>query len=190
MRTATDALRSVKRYTALALGDAWEVRLSSEKGVFNRPFATVIQVPTLEYIVESPIRVKVQTVYQIGALPMPAATADLSQFTALDVAEQLFTAFGGPGVGMGFPYRIPLYDYASTPTTGPDAFADEDDRDPRDYLKMEAPASLQVTQNPDDETLWSITANIRMSWLRSAAVPSTAAITANVTAEANEHDGD
>lgn len=41
MRTSGDALRSIKRYTAHALGPAWEVRLWEEDGTFKRPFARV-----------------------------------------------------------------------------------------------------------------------------------------------------
>ena len=44
MRTRADALRSMKRYVALALGDAWEVRLFDEPGTFDRPLALVAQV--------------------------------------------------------------------------------------------------------------------------------------------------
>ena len=48
-RTSTDALRSLKRYAAIAFGDAWEVRLSREEGAFERPFARVWQVAGTTY---------------------------------------------------------------------------------------------------------------------------------------------
>jgi hypothetical protein len=44
VRTRADALRSMKRYVALALGDPWEVRLYDEPGTFDRPFALVAKV--------------------------------------------------------------------------------------------------------------------------------------------------
>ena len=44
MRTRADALRSMKRYVALALGDDWEVRLYDEPGTFDTPFAVVAKV--------------------------------------------------------------------------------------------------------------------------------------------------
>lgn len=194
MRTPVDALRSVARYTALALGDEWEVRLSSEKGVFNRPYARVAQVPSFSFIPQRLPVVKVLSSYQIVCFPAPGASADVSQLDALGVIDLLWTAFSGPGVqGPGAPamrapvdptrpytHRVPLYDYAGVPLDGPAAFVDETHRDPRDFLHVEAPPDISPFNDPADERLFSVAANIRMSWLRSAAVPSDAPTTVTV----------
>jgi hypothetical protein len=195
-----DAIRSLKRYVAIALGDDVEVRMSGEKGVFHRPFAKVTQVPSVQMTVESWHTAKIIAAYQVTVFPVRKDSADESQQEVQRLAERLWVAFGGPGVGTptlsrvadptrGFPMRIPLYDYEAIAVRGPAAFATEADRDPRDFMKLEAPPALQLTQNDDDELLWSIAANIRMSWLRSAAVPSTASTTVSVPVEAVEEYG-
>lgn len=184
MRTAADAIRSLNRYVALALGPQWEVRMATEKGTFNRPYARTIQVPSIEVVTEAFMRVRIQSAYQIVAFPEQGATAEDGLMNALAAVEALTTALA-PGVDMGRTARIPLYDYAGIPLTGPDAAATETNRDPRDFMKLEGQADIVPYQDPDDDTLWSVAANIRMSWLRSAAVPSAAPMTVSVGVEAS-----
>lgn len=183
MRTATDALRSVARYSALALGPEWEVRLSTEKGTFQRPGAQVQQVPNVQMVTQRWSQAKFVAGYQIMCYPVAMPTADQSQLEALRVLDLLWVAFAGPGAGSptirrpvdsqrGLPFRVPLYNYDGIPLFGPAAFAAETARDPRDFLHMEGQPEVTVTPDPGDETLYSVAANIRMSWLRSAAVPS------------------
>lgn len=184
MRTASDALRSVNRHVAQAFGSAWEVRLSKQKGDFYRPFVRVTQVPTLTVVAESFTVIRLTSAYQVVAFPERQATVDGSQMTALAAVETLYQAFTGPGVGKGRVYRVPLYDYDGIPFTGPDAFATENDRVYCDFLKVEAPPDVQMNQDDDDDYLWSVAANIRMSWLRSAAVPSPGETITRVDVEA------
>lgn len=183
MRTPVDALRSVARYTALALGPDYQVRMSTEKGVFARPAARVVQLPSLQMLTARWNVAQLTASYNIVAWPMPGTSADASNLAALDAADKLWTAFAGPGVGSptirrpadstrGHPYRIPLYDYDGIPLDGATAFAPESARDPRDFLHMEAPPEVQVLNDPDEETFFAVAANIRMSWVRWAAVPS------------------
>lgn len=189
MRTTTDGLRSVKRYVSLALGPDWEVRLSNEKGAFRRPFARVLLLPGITFPAQSFVVVKVIATMQIVAFPKRGVSPDASQLAAMDVVEQLWVAFGGPGVAEGHIYRVPLYDYAGVPISGPDSGVDETHRQPHDYMRVEAPPSVDPNVDPDDDSLWSVTANIRMSWVRSAAVPSTAMTTDRVGVEATETNG-
>jgi hypothetical protein len=182
MRTPLDSLRSVNRYIALALGPQWEVRLSSEKGTFNRPYARVIQVPSIELVIESWIASRMQAVYQIVCFPEVGQNADESQANMLEAVDLLWQAFGGQGVEGGRIARVPLYDYYGIPLTGPEAFAVADDRKTYDFLKVEGAPSFVPTQDPDDELLWSVGCNITMSWLRSAVVPSTGNTAESVTA--------
>jgi hypothetical protein len=184
MRTAVDALRSLNRQVALTLGDGWECRLSNQKGDFYRPFARVTQVPTLAVNAETSYRIKLTSAYTVVAYPEKQTTVDDTQYAAFQTMELLALAFAGPGVGYGRVYRIPFYDYDGIPYTGPDSYATEADRDPRDFLKVEGVPDLAINQDQDDDYLWSVTANIRMSWLRSAAVPSTAETIVRVDAEA------
>lgn len=193
-RTPVDALRSLARYTALALGEEWEVRLSSEKGVFNRPYARVSQVPSFVFVpVRLPV-VKVMSSYQIVCFPVPGREADESQLEVLRVVDLLWNAFSGSGVqGLGAPamrapvdphrpytHRVPLYDYTGVPVSGPTAMVTESNRDPRDFMRVEGLPDVSPFADPADELLFSVAANIRMSWLRSAAVPSNAPATVSV----------
>jgi hypothetical protein len=176
MRSSLDALRSLNRYVALTLGDEWEVRLSTEKGTFNRPYARVIQIPSVQYIVESFHNVKMQSVYQVMMFPKIGQNADESQMLALQAADQFWVAFASDFqlVGRGRNSRIPLYDYSGIPMTGSDSGALESDRLYNDFMKLEQPPNITPYQDPADETLWSVMANITMSWTRSALLPSTA----------------
>jgi hypothetical protein len=184
MRTVTDALRSVARYTSVALGPDYEVRMAQEKGTFNRPYARVVQVPNIQLVTQRWDRAKLIASYNIVAYPVPGVNADASLLAAMDVAEKLWLAFAGPGVGnptmrrqvdsnmQGRPSRVPLYDYAGVPLDGPAAFVDETRRDPRDFMRVEGAPEVSPFADPDDERLFSVAANIRMSWMRFAAVPS------------------
>lgn len=198
MRTPNDSLRSMKRYVALALGPDWEVRLSSEKGTFNRPYARVALVPSMEFSTVRLPQTQIIASFTITALPVPGVTADESQVEAMRVADLLWSAFSGPGVqGVGKPAmrvpldsnrpytnRVPLYDYTGVPLTGASAAVDETARSPNDFLRVVSPPNVVPMPDPASELLWAIAANIRMSWLRSAAVPSTASTTTSVTSGA------
>jgi hypothetical protein len=181
----------VVRYTALALGDDWEVRASTEKGAFQRPGARVALVPSVQLMTTRWNLSKFVASFAIIAYPLKFPEADASQLEALRVTDLLWMAYAGPGVGnpvirpamdshRGRPYRVPLYDYDGVPLDGDDAFADESRRDPRDFLHIEGQPEVTTVNDPGDELLYSVAANIRMSWLRSAAVTSTAPIVERV----------
>lgn len=196
MRTPTDALRSVARYVAVAVGDDWEVRPSQERGVFNRPYARIAQVPSLQMVTQRWDVSKLLTTFNILLYPALGADADASHLEAMRVADVMWTAFAGPGVGSpvvrtpvdshrGRPYRVPLYDYDGIALGEP---ADETRRDPRDFLHVEAAPEIQTFIDPQEERAYTLAANIRMSWLRSAAVPSGAPTVQTVTSGAQPHD--
>lgn len=155
---------------ALALGDDWEVRLATEQGTFHRPFARVIQVPSIELVPESWSRTLVLSSYQIVAFPVEATSADVGMIQALNVVEAFWNAFTGPGIDVAHPARIPLYDYSTIPLDGPLAYASPINRFYNDYLKLEGAPDITPYQDPQDELLWSVAANIRVSWLRSSVV--------------------
>lgn len=183
MRTPLDALRSTKRYVALALGPDWEVRLAVEKGTFNRPQAQIIQIPSVQTFTESWHVTRIQTVHQVMAYPAAGQTAEDSLANALDAVELLAEAYTGPGVGAGYTARVPLYDYAGIPLLGPESAALESDRKYNDFMKLEQPPNFTPYQDPQDEMLWSVMGNITMSWLRNAAVRSGGPTAVSVTAE-------
>jgi hypothetical protein len=186
MRTPQDALRSLKRYVALTFPD-FEVRMSSEKGTFARPSATVLMVPSMQLVSESWVTSRLQATFNVTVYPLQGPSPEASQAAALAVVDALWNAFSGPGVALGHPYRVPLYDYDGVPVSGPGAFADESARHYADYLKVEGPPEVTPVQNPDDELLWSVAANIRMSWLRPSLRPTDAPLVADVPSSGDIH---
>jgi hypothetical protein len=92
MREPIDALRSFKKYVAMALGDDWEVRLAYEEGTFTRPFC---RVETAGDAIESGGRYEGETVLAVQALCHPAeqATADEAVIEAERVRGVLRAAF-------------------------------------------------------------------------------------------------
>jgi hypothetical protein len=188
MRTALDAIRSQKRYVSEALGVGWEVRLAAEKGTFNRPYAVVIQVPSIQYFVESWWTSRVQTVHQVMCYPAPGPSVADSLAGALEITESLWQAYAGPGIGLGHIARIPLFDYAGVPLTGPSSGVVDTARNYNDFMKLEQSPNVTPYQDPNNELLYSVMANITMSWLRNAAVPSTGITVESVTAEYESED--
>lgn len=111
MRTNIDALRSLKRYVAASLGDAWEVRLSMDEGTFSRPQALIQAAGSPVNSQASRHAVDVVAPFVIYLYPESGSTHMESLINAGDAEELLFDAFH-VGVGaFGRPLRIPFYDY-------------------------------------------------------------------------------
>jgi hypothetical protein len=156
-----DALRSVKRYVAVALGDDWEVRLSREEGAFARPFARVWQVAGTTYPLTSGrwLADMVQP-FVIVAYPLQGRDPDQALLYAQSVENTLYQAFR-VGVENGRAMRVPLYNYYRTQdwdtgTWYPQAFMRVND------------LSTQPFPDPDVNTLWSVVCDVRLAWRRIA----------------------
>ena len=165
-RTTADALRSLKRYAALALGSEWEVRLWDEPGNFAFPFARVAKVgPTL--MTGPAIHTDVVQPFAIHCYPPAQERLEVAVLRAEVVEEKLYTGFR-IGVSEGRPMRVPLYDYTLVPETGAGAVAIS--RYPHDYLRVDD-LSINRLHDPTDERLISVVADVRCSWRRSGRVP-------------------
>lgn len=191
-----DALRSIKRYSALMLdaqaplfddpdprARAWEVRLTGEKGVFHRPFARVNATTPANYVAYGSRVSRVIQTFGIVCFPVEMHTADEAMLEAERVRDLLWSGLGGPGVAKGRMFRVPLYNYDGVPVTGATAFVDESHRGAHDFMNVQDSPSVGITEDPDDELLFSIAVSVRMSWLRSAAVLSQARTTVSVGVE-------
>lgn len=170
-RTNTDALRSVKRYVAAALGSEWEVRLSREEGAFDRPFARVWQVAGTTYpLTGGRWLADVVQPFVISAYPVMGATPDDALISAQAVEELLYVAFRS-GVADGRPLRVPLYSYTDVALNGagnplPLAFMRVND------------LSTQPFPDPDENRLWTVVCDVRLTWRRlSDARPGTQPLT-------------
>jgi len=115
----------------------------------------------------------------INLYPAPSSTSadDLrdGRKVADDLATQLDLLFNtGLTVKVGDrhfagPFRIPLWDYAEIPLTGKEK---KGPGDPHDVLWVEEKSLLvKAIQDPEDARLWSVIANMRVSFERPGRVP-------------------
>ena len=78
---------------------------------------------------------------------------------------------------LGGPMRIPLYDYDGvTANRG----ASDTGRKRGDYLRIIEPPSISRLSDDQDDLMWVVAANIRLSWRRPYAVPSDSPIVRSI----------
>lgn len=160
-RDHRSALRSVKRYVAAALGDDWEVRLSREEGAFARPFCRVWQVAGTTYpLTGGRWLADLSQPFVIAAYPERRHTPDQALLAAQRVENTLYRAFR-VGVGDGRPFRVPLVNYEGVPEDQPGEWH------PRAFMRL-ADLSTQPFPDPDDDKLWTVVCDIRLTWRRVA----------------------
>ena len=163
MRTTRDAIRSIARYASEAFGEDWSVNLWAEQGTMIRPAIAVRKTgPTL---ITGPRHIAdlVQPV-ALYVYPPKGDSPEASFAAAADADDTLFNAFR-IGIGAGHAMRVPLFDYEGA---GLDE-ASELRRDP-DYLRV-LDFSVEQFQSPEDESMWSIVASLRVGWRRTAEHP-------------------
>lgn len=158
MRTSIDVLRSLKRYVAIALGEDWEVRLLVEEGTFGRPAAQVMEA-TGQTITGPNHTMDVIQTYMVHAFPVKGSTVMESLLAASEVEDTLVRAFR-IGIDKGRAARIPLYNYESVP-----ANAGSSDRTPKDFARI-LDLEISRTQSPQDELLFTVSAEVRLGWRR------------------------
>lgn len=160
-RTASDALRSLKRYVSLALGDDWEVRLGREEGAFERPFARVWQVAGSTYPTTGGKWLSdIVQPFVISAYPLRAETSDGAVMGAQAVEDTLYRAFR-VGVGDGRALRVPLCNYTGVALDQPGVWF------PVGYMRVND-LSTQPFPDPDDDKLWTVVCDVRLTWRRLA----------------------
>lgn len=192
MRTTADALRSLKRYVAATLGPEWEVRLPADDDVFHRPFCRVRTTTPGTIRMAGSLQVEYRQSFSILCYPIEQNDEEQARLEAARVEERLFQAIAvgthAPSLGQqvslttrrGHPMRIPLYDYDGVPVT---EAVSEEARDHRDFMRVEGEPTITTLTDPQDPLSVVVTAEIRMSWVRSAAVPSAVMPVQSVTVE-------
>jgi hypothetical protein len=173
-RTPEDALRSLKRYVAVALGDAWEVRLSREEGAFQRPFARVTQSGAASYPKGGKFLSDVIQPFSIYAYPSAGATPDEGLVAAQQAENALYRAFQA-GVELGHPRRVPLFNYTDVSLDEAGAWF------PRAYLRVDD-LSMQPFADPDENRLWTVVADVRLTWRRTPIPAETGPVVTDVHA--------
>jgi hypothetical protein len=165
-RTITDATRSLARYFALWLGDAWEVRYDAEEYTFKTPFArvealsnTIVTEGVNYHAVIQPFSVYAYPDYPEGT----EGSAEESRLIAMEVAQDLLDALVIGGVDGSRPLRVPFYNYAGVPLDGGGSNA----RTPYDYLRIvRGSANVDRVPDPTDPRWITVVLGFRAMWFR------------------------
>jgi hypothetical protein len=165
----------VKRYVAVALGDEWEVRISREEGAFARPFARVWQVAGTTYPLTSGrwLSDMVQP-FVIAAYPEQGRDPDEALLKAQKVENCLYRAFR-VGVENGRAMRVPLYNYYRVRNWDAGTWY------PKAFMRVND-LSTQPFVDPDEDTLWTVVCDVRLTWRRIAETIPSSPILESVTA--------
>lgn len=156
MRTPQDAVRSVKRYMAEALGPEWEVRLWTDEGSFAPPIARVAEAsPTL--YASRRVATDITKALQVHCYQAPADSVTKGTLAAREVEQRLVTAIE-VGVGLAWPRRIPLYDYDGVPDN-----EGSSERNTYDFLRV-SDFSVNLVHDTDEPTVVIVVADLRVAW--------------------------
>lgn len=167
-----DVLLSVQKYTALVLGDAWEVRLEQDRGSITKPGKPIALVVVTGPVSPAPRagmhrQVELTWPLAIHCYPLRKDSQEDAELQVLDVTEQLLQGFATQGRGLGRPLRVPLFDYADVDVS----VADSDVRGDRDFVRL---ANLDVSRLPDgqDPRLIRVILAFQTMWRRAGYIPS------------------
>lgn len=165
MRTESDVLRSVRRYFASILGDAWEVREWSDEGAFELPLAKIAEVGAATYTshrIVSDVVLPIQVfLYQE---PNVSTSASLRDARALRDVVWRAVEVGQVGDGAAWPRRIPLYDYDGLTET-----QTSNKRNTYDFIRV-LDLSLNSIQDSEVPTGVVVVADMRLGWRRDTTV--------------------
>jgi hypothetical protein len=168
-----NALRSINRYVAQALGDDFEVRFAVDEANFERPFARVKESTPMTSTPHGARHRDLRQTFSIVAFPLEGLNAESSLVQAKRVETLLLDAFTGRGLdtasyrnGRGHPHRIPLYDYSGL---GLREAATDGER--VGYLRVIEPLSMSTFSDPADDRLYIVACNLRCGWSEYVGVP-------------------
>lgn len=169
MRTVLDALLSTQKYVAVALGDGWEVRLMQDRGeiIEGQPVAVVMLVGDAIPGGGSARFMEYTQPFVVHCYPVTPATTTAAVIQASRVQEMLEWAFRVHGVGLGFPSRVPLFDYSAVadPLT-----EDSDVRFEHDFLSILNFSTHQMPDGDDPRRI-RVIANFTARWRRTGLIP-------------------
>lgn len=163
MRTSTDAHRSLRRWAGVLFPEPWDVQPQRTENL-GRPSVVVIPASPQTNTGSAYIRDQGRD-FDIFAYPSGVeGDSGTSQREAETVAELLDAGMTRgikllSGEWYSYSMRIPVFDYDGIAWTDPLP----DDAVPYDYYPA-ANWSVETRVDPDDDTLFTVLASIRLRW--------------------------
>jgi hypothetical protein len=191
MRSAWDVQRSVKKYVGELVLPGYEVRLSSEEGAWERPFARVAWATPSAITMIGARQVETRRTLSIVAWPAlvsedagPGAATEAAE----DLVERLTVGFAAglhvpsyaPDRNRAHPFRIPLYDYDGVDLN---EAATDSERATTDFVWVVEEPNVGTVRDPDTDLSLLVTCDLRLRWTRSVAVVDTSPVVETVTAD-------
>jgi hypothetical protein len=195
-RGVPDALRSVRRYIASALGaPPYRVMLTPEPGRFKRPYA-IVAAPS--GVAEAPggvDMVQLSMPIVVHVFPLPGERSSVTRILCAYVEQQLHDALA---VGMpdalvpsvrGYRQLIPLWNYndpdtgVGLPLEGEPAISTA--RGGRDYLRVANGWNVETRPEVSDEKLSVVVAEFRVQWNRPTRLASDGSLLQTVQVQFN-----
>lgn len=183
MRRSLDVLRSAKLYVSMVL-PGYEVRLSSEEGTWERPFARVAWSTPMSLMAVGAYHAEMRRTLSVVAWPVESASADLARLAAEDLVEQLTVGFAIGVYAPAFhevrahPLRIPIWDYSGVAVNA--AVNQTTARATGDFAAIVEPPSIGDIDDPNTELGRLVTCDLRLSWMRSTALSVTHPVTTEI----------
>jgi len=184
-----DIARSIRRYLSMTMpvrpedDPRWKIRVERrEVSEEERPVGVVVlgdlsTTRARTSLIQGEVEQMLPVTINLYPAPSSASADDLrsGRREADDLATRLDLLFNtGLTVKVGArhfagPFRIPLWDYAEIPLTGKEKTGPGD---PHDVLWVEEKSLLvKAVQDPEDARLWSVIANMRVTFERPGRVP-------------------
>lgn len=178
-----NALRSLTRTTAQALGGEWEVTFAgSEAGTFQRPYCGVVPSTDERAIPHGARHLEIRRGFALAAYPVAGLSAEASRMEAERVKGLLRRAFA-QGIdtasfarGRAHPLRLPLWDYGAL-----GLFAPATDANRIGFMRVVEPPAFSAF--PDDSGAFVVTCDLRLAWGETIAIPNTRPIVRAVRSE-------
>lgn len=180
-----DVHRSLRRYISQTLGSPpWKVRLQRTRVADDqRPVAIVESGPVATPQARAAVNqgdVQKQQTFTVVAYPSIGGDAESSSELARQVVTLLDAGISRglvtddvPPVLIGAPFRIPVYDFAGVPITGPGRGGPTV---PYMHANVDLTGNVRPVQDALDELRYTVVMTLRLSWWAGGRIPPTAPI--------------
>jgi hypothetical protein len=175
VRRSEDVIRSVKKYLVDdVLPAEWEVRLSNEEAVFERPFCRVGWSTPAGLRSHGAFQLEMRRTLSLVLWPKEAESAEQSRLDAEGLVELMVLAFAmgqhtaSYARNRAHPRMIPIWDYEGKSISEPAGA-----RATTDFATVVEEPSVNDIEDPNSDQSRIVVCDLRLRWMRSIAVPST-----------------